>query len=293
MDILNIISWIKGKRQVTTIDPTKSVIPVGIKDSHRDDGYQSYIITVDDLLAGTSGPIATLGSSLYSTNPASSIISNNGVNAFGLGAGSINASDSNFFGRYAGFGSGVTTQSNFFGINAGANAINSNDSNFLGGYAGQGATVCYRSNFFGNIAGEAADLAYQSNFIGYAAGDHASNSYQSNFIGYAAGNYAPNANNANFIGYLAGYQASNAYNSNFIGKEAGMSSTSNNVNAFGYRAHKGGTLSGQTVFSNSSLPSYLNRSAATTAITVPNGAVAGSTYLYYNQTTFAIEAVRL
>ena len=72
-----------------------------------------------------------------------------------------------------------------------------------------------------------------------------------------------------------------------------MGSTGNNVNAFGYQAHKGGTLSGQTVFANATLPTFANRAAATTAITVPNGAVAGNTYLYYNQTTFAIEGVRL
>ena len=72
-----------------------------------------------------------------------------------------------------------------------------------------------------------------------------------------------------------------------------MSSQGNNVNAFGYQAHKGGTLSGQTVFANATLPTFANRAAATTAITVPNGAVAGNTYLYYNQTTFAIEGVRL
>ena len=293
MDILNFISWIKGKRLITTLDPNKSILPVGVMDDRRDDSYITGGITVADLLSSVSGPIATVGSSLYSTNPASNTISNNGVNAFGLGAGSPSSMDSNYFGRYAGYGSGGSTQSNFFGVNAGANAINSDNSNFLGGYAGQGATVCYRSNFFGNIAGEAANLAYRSNFIGYAAGDHASNSYQSNFIGYAAGNYAPNANNSNFIGYLAGYQASNAYNSNFIGNEAGMSSTSNNVNAFGFRAHKGGTLSGQTVFSNTTLPSYLNYAAAVLAITVPLGAVAGNTYLYHDQTNKTVGTVRL
>jgi hypothetical protein len=72
-----------------------------------------------------------------------------------------------------------------------------------------------------------------------------------------------------------------------------MNSTGNNVNAFGYQAHKAGTLSGQTVFANATLPSYVDRTAATIAINVLNGAISGNTYLYYNQTTFAIEAVRL
>jgi hypothetical protein len=112
-------------------------------------------------------------------------------------------------------------------------------------------------------------------------------------LGFQSGYQASSANNSNFLGSKAGYNATTAHNSNFFGTEAGMNSTGNNVNAFGYQANKDGTLSGQTVFSNNSLPSYVDRSAATTAITVPNGAVAGNTYLYYNQTTFGIEAVRL
>jgi hypothetical protein len=51
MDILNFISWIKGKRQVTTVDPTKTLIPVGLKDGRRDDDYLAGAITVQDLAA--------------------------------------------------------------------------------------------------------------------------------------------------------------------------------------------------------------------------------------------------
>jgi hypothetical protein len=49
MDILNFISWIKGKRVVTTVDPTKTLIPLGIKDGRRDDEYLAGAITYDDL----------------------------------------------------------------------------------------------------------------------------------------------------------------------------------------------------------------------------------------------------
>jgi len=48
MDILNFISWIKGKRVVTTVDPSKTLIPVGLKDSRRDDEYLAGAITVED-----------------------------------------------------------------------------------------------------------------------------------------------------------------------------------------------------------------------------------------------------
>ena len=49
MDILNFISWIRGGRRVTTVDPDKTLVPIGIKDSRRDDGYLSAAITITDL----------------------------------------------------------------------------------------------------------------------------------------------------------------------------------------------------------------------------------------------------
>jgi hypothetical protein len=51
MDILNFISWIKGGRQVTTVDATRTLIPLGLKDNRRDDGYLAGAITVQNLLA--------------------------------------------------------------------------------------------------------------------------------------------------------------------------------------------------------------------------------------------------
>jgi hypothetical protein len=51
MDILNFISWIRGRRQVTTVDPAKTLIPIGLKDGRRDDGYLAAAITVQDLAA--------------------------------------------------------------------------------------------------------------------------------------------------------------------------------------------------------------------------------------------------
>lgn len=50
MDILNFISWIKGGRQVTTVDPAKTLLPVGLKDGRRDDGYLAGAISVEDFL---------------------------------------------------------------------------------------------------------------------------------------------------------------------------------------------------------------------------------------------------
>jgi hypothetical protein len=44
---------------------------------------------------------------------------------------------------------------------------------------------------------------------------------------------------------------------------------------------------------NVSLPSYLNYATASASITIGAGGVTGTTYLYYDQTTNSIGAVRL
>jgi len=59
MDILNFISWIKGRRVVTSVDPAKTLIPVGLKDNRRDDGYLASAITVTDLANQLGEPSVT------------------------------------------------------------------------------------------------------------------------------------------------------------------------------------------------------------------------------------------
>jgi hypothetical protein len=56
MDILNFISWIRGGRQVTTVDPAKTLLPVGLKDPKRDDGYLAGAISVADFAAQVGSP---------------------------------------------------------------------------------------------------------------------------------------------------------------------------------------------------------------------------------------------
>ena len=65
MDILNFISWIKGKRIVTSVDPAKTLLPVALKDSRRDDDYLTGAITVQDFAASIVTPPAY---KVYSAN---------------------------------------------------------------------------------------------------------------------------------------------------------------------------------------------------------------------------------
>lgn len=59
MDILNFISWIRGGRQVRTVDPAKTLIPVGLKDGRRDDDYLAGAITVEDFASLVGDPSIT------------------------------------------------------------------------------------------------------------------------------------------------------------------------------------------------------------------------------------------
>ena len=49
MDILNFIYWIRGKRVVSSVDPDKTLVPLGVRDNRRDDKYLTVAMTVTDL----------------------------------------------------------------------------------------------------------------------------------------------------------------------------------------------------------------------------------------------------
>ena len=55
MDILNFISWIRGGRYITSVDSTKTLVPVAVKDDKRDDGYLACAITVQNLATSLGG----------------------------------------------------------------------------------------------------------------------------------------------------------------------------------------------------------------------------------------------
>jgi len=55
MDILNFISWIKGKGYATTADRKKTLIPLGLKDERRDDQYLPGAMTVENFEPTVNG----------------------------------------------------------------------------------------------------------------------------------------------------------------------------------------------------------------------------------------------
>jgi hypothetical protein len=68
MDVLNFISWIKNGQQVTTVDPTQTLLPLGLRDPRRDDGYRSGTITAQDFINSVAPPaIVAVGTGTEST----------------------------------------------------------------------------------------------------------------------------------------------------------------------------------------------------------------------------------
>lgn len=128
-----------------------------------------------------------------------------------------------------------------------------------------------------------------------------------NAIGYAAG-VGNTGNNVDLFGGSAGTRnladnviaiggASCTDNEGTyvvaIGAGAGYFNTGSNVNLFGSLGGQSNNISGMTIFSNSSMPSYLDFAAASAAINAGTGAGPGATYLYHDQTTNSIGAVRI
>lgn len=69
MDILNFISWIRGRRVVNSVNPSTTLLPVALQDERRDDEYLTGAISVQNFATqvaavippGAQGPIGPQG----------------------------------------------------------------------------------------------------------------------------------------------------------------------------------------------------------------------------------------
>jgi hypothetical protein len=132
------------------------------------------------------------------------------------------------------------------------------------------------------------NAADQVNCIGSSSGRE----NEGNFVN-AIGNqtaYQNTGDNVNSIGNgTASLNTGN--NVNAIGVNAARQNTGNNIIALGTDVGVANPLSGMFIISNSELPSFADHAAAIAAIS-PTGIV-GNTYIYHNQATNSIGAVRL
>jgi hypothetical protein len=241
--------------------------------------------TLQTITSGTNKNL-TNGVNLQGTNAGGGTFGGTNINAFGTSAASSNSgSHVNALGNTAGT-SNSGSYVNFIGIAGAFNTGSYVDA--LGYQAGQNNEGSYISAL-GYYAAD-NNTANYVNAIGYGAGGSNEGQYV-NAIGYQAG-----ANNVdihlNALGYQAGQNNEGQY-VNALGYQAGQNNTGSNVNAIGYGSGIGNTINGATIISNSTLPSYADYTAASAAITVGAGGTAGCTYLYHDQATNSIGAVRL
>lgn len=212
---------------------------------------------------------------------------NNGdtINAIG-----VNAAQNNVGSFVNSIGQGVVISNSGAYVNAIGNNTAQNNTgdnvNAMGSYSA-----------FSNNGDNVNALGYESalnntgnyvNGIGYNA---ASNNIGSNIN--AVGYYAASANEGSYVNAMGDGAAAGNTGNNVIafGDGSSSSNTGNNVVSIGTGAGAGNPLSGMFIIANTELPSYANHAAASAAIS-PTGIV-GNTYIYHNQATDSIGAVRL
>jgi hypothetical protein len=156
MDILNFISWIRGRRQVTSVDPTKTLIPVGLKDGRRDDEYLAGAISVEDL-ATQIAPPPTPSVNIYNSN--GTLTGNRTVNCAGNGLVMINSAGY----TYNGNGFSIAASTGSFNMSSGGfstgiiyqlqNSIVGGPLLTLGKYQGAGVLLNLKFDHIQNVAG--------------------------------------------------------------------------------------------------------------------------------------------
>jgi hypothetical protein len=262
---------------------TSSINAFGTNAAQNNSGSYINALGGNAAIANSGNNINALGYAAASSN------TGDYVNAIGYDAASSNTGDYvNALGQNAAQNN-LGSYVNVLGFSAGEDNIGSNVNGI--GIAAASNNTGGHVNAFGATAANLNTGTY-INALGYQAavsnqGDNV------NALGYeAAMNNGIASTYVNAFGYQAAKGNDGGY-VNAIGSGALENNTGSNVNAFGNGAGSGNTISGATIFSNASLPSYADYTAASAAITVGAGGTAGCTYLYHDQATNSIGAVRL
>lgn len=240
-------------------------------------------------IGNQAGKLSTHSSSISIGNAANSgsTVGGNTI-AVGTNAGLDNtALNSIFIGNLSGSESGGTGNV-MIGETAGYLIDNNIDySVYIGAAAGRSSTgVSDYTVSIGYFSGEGS-VGANNVHIGRVSGV-ANNGSSNVFLGYNSGNANAGDNNV-FLGLNCG-QNNVANNTVALGLGAASGNTGNNCVILGSLAGGANTISGSTIISNNSLPTYVSHAAAVTAFSAGSS---GDTYLYYNSTNFAIEGVRI
>lgn len=259
MDVLNFISWLKSKRQVTTVDASQTLIPLGLKDARRGDAYLPGAISVEDFMALTPG--------------LPNFIQYNEINKTLWNAGYSNDSTCTSYGEYAldgstgNFNTGIgyfTLFNNSFSYNTavGSQALRSSSGqqNTAIGYnalKNNGASYCVAigSNSLGalsvgnqgarntGIGAEALGYMTTGNFntgTGSGSLSGVTTGTSNTGFGYAAGSNITVGSHNTFIGAFASADATNISGSIVIGR--GAVTTASNQMVIGSTTYNAGAI---------------------------------------------------
>ena len=261
MDVLNFISWLKSKRQVTTVDASQTLIPVGLKDARRGDGYIPGTISVEDFMALTPGLPSfieydetnkTLWNNGFNQNDSNSLsygpyalqdstgYSNTAIGAFAL-------YNNSFSSNTAVGDSALRSSSGQENVAVGYNALQNNTgaycvaigSNALGGVGSIGNQGARNTG----IGSEVLQRVTTGNFnsaVGSGVLFNVSTGTSNTGIGYAAGGSITVGSHNTFLGAFSGADAGNISGSIVIGRDA--RTTASNQFVVGSTTYNAGTV---------------------------------------------------
>ncbi len=195
---------------------------------------------------GTGPALTTLGAINTSTQyniGGSRILSNAGANNIfaGVGAGAINAGQSNsFFGNSAGFANVNGDFNSFFGSGAGRANTGGDNNSFFGSNAGLANTTGFQNSFFGREAGVNNTGGSFNSFFGRSTGLLNTTGFANSFFGQDSGIHNATGNLNAFYGNASGEANTTGNDNSFFGIVAGGANVSGSNNtALGSRADVG------------------------------------------------------
>jgi hypothetical protein len=245
MDVLNIISWLKSKRQVTTVDASQTLIPLGLKDPRRDDGYLPGAISVTDFLDLVPAPVPptdALENTFVGEDAFADNISGSANAFFGWRAGytGTNQVYNTGIGRTALYSNTTGSENTAIGVNSSYNNINGIGNASVGNnslyfnISGNSNSCLGISTLFYNTTGQRniaigenslyANTTGQYNIaIGASAGNSNTTGQYNIMIGSAINNQ--NYNNCIILGKQAQATANNQFVVGSSGTNAGTIAT--------------------------------------------------------------------
>jgi hypothetical protein len=249
MDVLNFISWVKGSRIVTSVDGAQTLLPVGLKDPKRDDGYLAGAISVADFVSVlvptyTNEQNVNIGYNTGLNTDENSL--SNVVIGSGSGVSFTGGSSNNIAIGHNALPNGFASSTNIaIGQNALLNNTSSSGNIIMGADCGYNTTTGSINVAIGQGAFTANTVGSNNVAIGWWALRNNSTGIQNTAIGSRAGANSGNVDNTISIG-----ADSTALHNGSIVIGIGAISTTTNQFVIGSSASNAGTIVGETITPN-------------------------------------------